>query len=494
MITAVATSGRGVELVVGVAGAGKTTAVDVTRRAFDAAGYRVVGTSTSGQAARTLGAEAGIDESRTIASLLWRLDADRHSWTTAPWSFATKPGMTDDPNMLRLLVATEAAGSKLVIIGDHRQLGAVGPGGSLEALVKRHSGGVHVLAENVRQTDPEERTVLAQLRAGSIERAVNWYAEHDRITTGRDREEALNQMIAAWATDVTDGKQTAMLAWRRANVAALNSRARFAMAEAGRLSGPELHVAGNIYQAGDRFVTLAPSAHGAARHLAARNRDRRTNRYRHPGRPHGRRRTHTLGPDQIGPDRLAHGYATTVHRSQGATFDTAHLYADGGGRELGYVGMSRARESAHVHAVADNVDQAVEDLSWEWSRERRQTWAIDTGTPETHADRHPLEIEVDKQTPGGLRAILGRARLKVEREAAAVVPSHGHDPALRHRVASLDRHIQLLDQKLEPQRIPSPGGPPPAKSNPQLPNTASDPASRTIRPGSFARVFGRPLK
>jgi hypothetical protein len=71
-------------------------------------------------------------------------------------------------------------------------------------------------------------------------------------------------------------------------------------------------------------------------------------------------RTHTLGADQIGPDKLAHGYATTVHRSQGATFDTAHLYANGGGRELEYVAMSRARQTAHVHAVADNVYQAVE--------------------------------------------------------------------------------------------------------------------------------------
>jgi hypothetical protein len=71
--------------------------------------------------------------------------------------------------------------------------------------------------------------------------------------------------------------------------------------------------------------------------------------------------------------------ALTVHRSQGATFDTAHLYADGGGRELGYVAMSRARQSAHMYAVADNIDEAVEDPAWEWGRERRQAWAIDTG-------------------------------------------------------------------------------------------------------------------
>lgn len=456
-ITSVATSGRGVELVVGVAGAGKTTAVNVTRRAFETAGYRVIGTSTSGQAARTLGADAGIGESRTIASLLWRLDHRQLQLDDRTVVVCDEAGMTDDPAMLRLLAATETAGSKLVIIGDHRQLGAVGPGGSLEALVNRHSSAVHLLSENVRQADPEEREVLAQLRGGSVERAVNWYLEHGRIITGRDREEALDQMVAAWTKDVAEGMETAMLAWRKANVAALNSRAQTAMAEAGRLSGPELHVAGNAYQAGDCIVTLAPSAHGQ---LVTSQRGTVTSADPETATLVARMddgRTHTLGPDQIGADRLALGYATTVHRSQGATFDTAHLFDDGGGRELAYVGMSRAKETAHVHAVADNVYQAVEDLTWGWSRERRQTWAIDTGTPDNQV-RHPLEIEADKHTPGALRAVLGRARLKAERTAVAAVAADGDgaDTAVRRQLASLDRHIQMLDQRLDPWKSPFP--------------------------------------
>ena len=170
--------------------------------------------------------------------------------------------MADDPAMLRLLVATEAAGSKLVIIGDHRQIGAVGPGGSLEALISRHRGGVHVLTDNVRQADPDERAVLAELRAGDVDQAINWYAQHQHVKVAPNREEVLDQMAADWAKDVAKGRETAMLAWRWANVAALNSRARAAMAQAGRLSGPELRVGGNVYQAGDRVVTLAPSAHG----------------------------------------------------------------------------------------------------------------------------------------------------------------------------------------------------------------------------------------
>lgn len=53
----------------------------------------------------------------------------------------------------------------VVLVGDHRQLGAVGPGGTLEALVARHPDAVHTLDENVRQRDPAERAALTPGRA-----------------------------------------------------------------------------------------------------------------------------------------------------------------------------------------------------------------------------------------------------------------------------------------------------------------------------------------
>jgi hypothetical protein len=449
MIRSVLTSGRPVELIVGVAGAGKTTALDAARQAFEAAGYRVVGTSISGQATRTLGTDAGIGESRTVASLLWRIDHRQTRLDRGTVVVCDEAGMTDDANMLRLLAATEAAGSKLIIVGDHRQLGAVGPGGSLQALVNRHQRSVHALSENVRQTDPEERAVLAHLRTGSVEAAVNWYAEHDRITTAPTREQALDHTVGAWAQDIADGRQATMMAWRKANVAALNTRAQQAVRQAGRLSGPELAVGANLYQAGDLIVTLAPSAGGQ---LVTSQRGQVTAVDPEAASLWVRMddgHIHTLGPGQTGPDHLALGYATTVHRSQGATFDSAHLYADGGGRELGYVAMSRARQTVHVHTLADNIYQAVEELTWDWSRERRQAWAIDTGTPETQG-RPAIEIEADKQAPQKLRDVLSRARLKAERTALEAAASDQLSPTLRRQVAGLDRHIQLLDQRLEP--------------------------------------------
>jgi len=48
-VLGITTSGRGAELVVGVAGSGKTTALAAVRHAFEAEGFEVIGTSTFGQ-------------------------------------------------------------------------------------------------------------------------------------------------------------------------------------------------------------------------------------------------------------------------------------------------------------------------------------------------------------------------------------------------------------------------------------------------------------
>jgi ATP-dependent exoDNAse (exonuclease V) alpha subunit len=85
----------------------------------------VLGTATSGQAARNLGEGAGI-ESRTVASVAWRLDhyalrlSDRHVL------ILDEGAMTSDVDLARLLAAVERSGAKLIVVGDDRQLGAIG--------------------------------------------------------------------------------------------------------------------------------------------------------------------------------------------------------------------------------------------------------------------------------------------------------------------------------------------------------------------------------
>ena len=304
-----------------------------------------------------------------------------------------------------------------------------------EALVERYGAAVHVLADNVRQRDPAERSALAALRDGHVASAVASYARRGRIVVNRDRDGALDAVVAGWAADVAKGRETAMYAWRRADVAELNRRARHAWRALGRLHGEELVVPGGaVYQVGDRVVALAPAAGGTvvtsetatvvavnakAKTLALSMDDDRSIRL--------------LEENEMGAERLAHGYAVTVHRSQGSTVDRAHALEDDGGRELAYVKMSRAKDRSTVYVVADSMEQAVEDLGRDWSAERRPAWVIDSGTPATDA----RAVESTNRVPLPMRSALRRARLAAEVAAIAAVVSP--DPSAQLRDAERER-------------------------------------------------------
>jgi conjugative relaxase-like TrwC/TraI family protein len=103
-------SGRAVSVVVGVAGSGKTTALDSATTALQAAGYRVLGTSTSGrppapsQPRRTsrlarsphcCGVSTAVRSPSTIAQWSW---STRRAWPTTPtWRGSRSRSSAQEP-------------------------------------------------------------------------------------------------------------------------------------------------------------------------------------------------------------------------------------------------------------------------------------------------------------------------------------------------------------------------------------------------------------
>ena len=122
---------------------------------------------------------------------------------------------------------------------------------------------MHVLDENVRQHDPSERAALEQLRAGDVDRRRGLVCPQRPHHRRPNQDDALNAMVDAWMADTCSGLNTGLYAWRRANVAALNTSPGPPGPPTGRLNGPELEApGGRRYAAGDRIVTLAPGAGG----------------------------------------------------------------------------------------------------------------------------------------------------------------------------------------------------------------------------------------
>jgi conjugative relaxase-like TrwC/TraI family protein len=383
-------------VVVGVAGSGKTTALDAASTALEAAGYRVLGSSTSGQAARTLGTEAHI-ESRTLASLLARLDHGTERLDERSVVVVDEAGMADDDDLARLTLAIHRGRAHLVLVGDHRQLAAVGPGGALAALLDRRPDLVASLTDNVRQRDPDERQALAELREGSVPEAVAWYARSGRIHTQPTRIETLEAMVDAWAADTEQRKDTALLAWRRADVEALNRLARHRWDRAGHLYGDDVPMpGGRHYAVGDRIVAVAPDPIAGVVTserftVTAIRADAILAQAADGGRPV------VLVGEALDAKHLDHAYAVTVHRTQGATYDRAHVLAAGGGRELAYVGLSRARDHTAIHTTADDLDQALDDLQADWGVPHHQRWITETAAQVgwDHGDVERIQRRLD---------------------------------------------------------------------------------------------------
>ncbi|PLW65312.1 hypothetical protein C0036_27180 [Streptomyces sp. DJ] len=96
------------------------------------------------------------------------------------------------------VLLTEAArtGTKIVGIGDHLQLQAVGPGGWFHEVHRLVHG--LTLTENRRQEDAAERAALDVWRTGDHELALRILADGGRLHPAETAQEARSQILMAW--------------------------------------------------------------------------------------------------------------------------------------------------------------------------------------------------------------------------------------------------------------------------------------------------------
>lgn len=104
--------------------------------------------------------------------------------------------LTDDRDRARLYTAGAQAGSKLVEVGDPKQLRGVGCGslfGRVHALVDGAE-----LTANRRQREEDERAAIAAWRDGKYSQALGSWSERGRLVATEAGEQALTAMVARW--------------------------------------------------------------------------------------------------------------------------------------------------------------------------------------------------------------------------------------------------------------------------------------------------------
>jgi Ti-type conjugative transfer relaxase TraA len=398
MVSTLATSGAGVQVVIGRAGAGKTYALDAVREAWQGSGHRVVGAALAARAAAELQAGSGIP-STTLDRLLADLERPGPLAGLAPRSVVVvdEAGMVETRKLARLLSHAERWGAQVVLTGDPRQLPEVGAGGAFGALAKQLPA--IELRENRRQHEAWEREALAQLRSGSVAAAVSAYEQAGRVTLAPNAEVARDALVDAWWQARQAGDEVMMYAVRRSDVDDLNARARARMDAAGLLGDDRLRVAGRELAPGDQVMCLRND-----RRLGVRNGTVGTVAAIEGAGVALADGTH-LPPAYLEAGHLSHSYASTVHKSQGATVERAFLLgSDQLYREAGYVGLSRARLSSELFVVAPEPDvemgERLGPLVRGLSTSRAQQLALD----QLPQSSEPAAREVSVLAPGALLA------------------------------------------------------------------------------------------
>jgi len=255
MIRQFATSGNSIDIGFGAAGTGKTTVMAIIEKLATETGTPVMGTALAAQAVAGFETATSIP-SATITRFLWETKA-AGGLPAGAIVVVDESGMVGSRQLAEVSDLVESASGKLILIGDHRQLAEIDAGGLFAALTARLPA--VELTENVRQDQEWERTALAELRHGSISRAVAMYDRRGLINLAATTDDTITRAVDAWHRDVQDTgdpAQVLLIGHRNTTVNKLNQQARARIAESGLLRGPTVNAGDRQFQTGDRAVRL----------------------------------------------------------------------------------------------------------------------------------------------------------------------------------------------------------------------------------------------
>lgn len=318
-LTKIAVSGRVLDVLVGPAGAGKTTAMNALRRAWEKQhGFgSVVGLAPSAVAAQVLGDDLGIATENTAK--WWQNHLTRgDTFKAGKLVIIDEASLAGTLSLDRITALAAEAGAKVLLVGDYGQLQSVDAGGTFGMLVADRHHDAPELVDVHRFIHDWEKTASLDLRHGRTS-VIDTYLGNHRITDG-DGKEMIDAAYAAWRADRDTGRVSVLIAETREDVTALNARARADLILEGRITPAReaTLVEGTLAGVGDTIIT------------------RRNER---------RLRTGT------GRNWVRNGETWRI------TVDTAHVLVEPTTtRENFYVAMTRGKASNRAYVVLDRPD------------------------------------------------------------------------------------------------------------------------------------------
>ncbi len=394
------TGAENLSIVSGLAGAGKSTMLAAARKAWEAEGYNVYGATLAGKAAEGLQESSQI-QSRTLASYEYGWKNGYGELTEKDVLVIDEAGMIGSRQLARFVEAAEQSGAKFVLVGDSEQLQAIGAGAPFRQSVDMH--GAAELENVLRQRQEWQKTATKDFAQNRTTEALQAYQEKDGLTFFETHDTTVNSLADDYLANLQQhpDKSQIALAHRRVDVKAMNDvirEKRVALNQIGQGVEYKTDHGRREFSVGDRMIFLENS-----RDLNVKNGMLGTVIEIENGvlttQIDGKdKRTVELSEESY--TAIDHGYASTIHKSQGMTVDRSYVMASYTmDRHLSYVAMSRHREEAKLYV---NVEQfhSFDDLANRLSREGLKRSTLDYEVDVSQSLKPPIQTVDETQKVG----------------------------------------------------------------------------------------------
>lgn len=226
------------DIIQGSAGAGKSALMDCVGNAYKNSGYKVIGSAIAKSAANNLAEEANI-ETFTIAKLL----KDK-SLTENSILIVDEAGQVSTKDLRKLIDLVNKKNSKLILVGEDKQLDAIEHGGALKYLSQPEILGTTRVETIKRQREPWARQVVADFRDGKAEKALKVLDDKRLLNFADDAEQTKNLLIEKWNNYRINNpdKKSLLLGQRWQDVTQLNDKVRSILQSEGKIDSNELSI------------------------------------------------------------------------------------------------------------------------------------------------------------------------------------------------------------------------------------------------------------
>ncbi|MBF0562407.1 MAG: AAA family ATPase [Alphaproteobacteria bacterium] len=388
----------GVVLIQGRAGTGKTYTARGIMRAHRRDGCTVIALGPTNVVGRELADDPSVTRGGTLHAELYAVEKGKATWTRKTVVVVDEAGMVDTKVMARLLGAAAAAGAKVILIGDDRQLQSVSRGGMFRELSKAH--GAAEISTVVRQKEEWQRQAAEDLSGGKVREALTAFHEHGAITWGETKVGATEALIREYAADSAARPDVTrfVLAYTNDDVHELNTAIRAIKARRGEIGQDQpLYSEGakKNFAVGDRVQIVTTDKQqslfngetGAITRIVGS----------HVTMKFDNGRTSCFDSRQF--DGFRHGYAGTIYKSQGKTIgETYVLHSTHWRAESFYVALTRQEYEAKVFVgrdVAADLEELVRQASREDDRKAATSYCSAAEADLVRQAREAVEAKIE---------------------------------------------------------------------------------------------------